>query len=93
MREYEFGTLGDVLAGRQNVDTIMVRCNSPDPDEEDMLFGYCSLQDGKLVSLDGDNYYLSETITEYHWESENDLIVWIEVGWSSGYWNPKEEKV
>ena len=82
MREYKFGTLGDVLAGRQNVDVIMVRCTSPNEDEDDMLFGYCSLQDGKLVSLDGDSYYLNEPITEYYWESENDLIVWIEVDWA-----------
>ena len=82
MREYKFGTLGDVLAGRKNVDTIMVRCNSPAENEDDMLFGYCSLQDGKLVSLDDDNYYMNETIQEYHWEDDNNLTVWIEVDWN-----------
>lgn len=61
---------------------IMARTNSPFPEDEDELFGYCSWDGKELISLDGDNYYLDQPI--YNWEydeSNNMLIYWFKVDW------------
>lgn len=81
MENNNFTTLDSILKGINNVKQIMVRSNSPYPGE-DLLFGYCSLEDGKLVSLDGDNYYWDDIIYNYEWENDDSLIVWKKVNWS-----------
>ena len=87
-------TLKDVLTERQlkNID-IMYRTNSPVDWEEDMLMGYCRYEDGKLVSLDGDSYYLEDFIVKHEMDTDSKgneyLVVWIESEWISV--NEKED--
>ena len=81
MESNNLTTLDCILKGINNVKLIMVRCNSPYPNE-DLLFGYCSLEDGKLISLDGDNYYWDDISYNYEWENDDSLIVWKKVNWS-----------
>lgn len=81
-------TLREILNGTNNIN-IMYRTNSPIPEEEDMLFGYCKYENGKLISIDGDSYSLDDMISKYEFvesdEHKNsiDLIVWIESEWSN----------
>lgn len=68
---------------------ISVRCNSPDEFEEDMLYGRCYYDPitDDLFSADGDSYSLDTEIEKYSvglLEPYNELIVWINVEWSSG---------
>lgn len=61
---------------------IMVRVNSPFPDEEDgMLFGYCAWDGKKLISLDGDNYDLNDIVTRYEHDLDGNLTYWIHAEW------------
>lgn len=55
----------DILTEKP-INCIMVRCNSPVPDEEDTLFGYCQWDGKELVSLNGDSYYLDEKSASIH---------------------------
>lgn len=81
MENNSFTTLDSILKGINSVKQIMVRCNSPYLGE-DLLFGYCSLKDGKLISLDGDSYYWDDVIYKYEWENDDSLIIWKKVNWS-----------
>ena len=75
--------LKDLLLKGEVVE-IMYRCNAPEYcDEEDMLFGYAKWDGENLYSGDGDNYYLNDVIERFEW-TDDYLIVWIEVMWSSG---------
>lgn len=69
----------DLLNGG-DVPLIMYRTNSPFEDEEDMLYGYCKYENGELISLDGDNYYLNDEIFDWEYNGEI-LTVWIDVVW------------
>ena len=61
---------------------IEVRTNGPFG--EDMLFGYCYWTGSTLLSLDGDNYYLGETVTKYEFdEMAGKLVYWIKSFWSN----------
>ena len=49
-----------------------------------MLFGYCYWTGSTLLSLDGDNYYLGETVTKYEFdENAGKLVYWIKSFWSN----------
>ena len=62
--------LRDLLTKDRPFD-IEYRCNAPKcDDEDDMLFGACSWNGKKLISEDGDNYYLSDVIEKYMWNEE-----------------------
>lgn len=61
---------------------IEYRCNSPFPEEEDMLFGYATWNGKKLISNDGDNYYLRDRVYAHEWIDSHHLTVWIEVKYS-----------
>lgn len=64
---------------------VMYRCNTPkvcQPEEMDMLYGYCKWDGQTLESEDGDSYSLADVIEKYEWCPElNELVIWIEVGW------------
>lgn len=50
-------------------------------DGEDLLFGYCHWDGNKLISDDGDGYYLDDVVVKYeYWE--NYLIYWFESKWT-----------
>lgn len=73
----------DIL-DKKPIGCIMVRCNSPVPDEEDMQFGCCRWDGKSLISYDGDSYYLGEEIYKYTFDTGIDgigLICWIHVDW------------
>ena len=73
--------LHDLLKKDEPIE-IMYRCNAPYDDEEDMLYGYCYWTGSALKSDDGDTYYLNDIIEAYKY-SDDKLIVWIRVEWSS----------
>lgn len=62
---------------------IEYRCNSPIPEEEDMLMGHAYWNGEELISKDGDNYYLNDRVYAYEWVNDLYLTVWIEVKWSN----------
>lgn len=62
------------------VDEIMVRTTGPDG--EDMLFGYCKWDGENLISLDGDEYYLSELVQKYE-NNKDSLTYWIYTEWAN----------
>lgn len=62
---------------------IEFRCNSPIPEEEDMLMGYAYWNGEELISKDGDNYYLNDIIYAYKWINDKYLTVWVEVKWNN----------
>lgn len=73
----------DILTEKP-ISCIMVRCNSPVPEEEDTLFGYCRWDGKELISCDGECYYLDEKICKYTFDTgidEVDLIYWIHFSW------------
>ena len=47
----------------------------------DMLVGYCYYEDGELFSLDGDDYSLDVSISNYEWGyadgNEGQLTIWL----------------
>lgn len=67
------------------LDNIMVRTNFPkcveDNTGDGMLFGYVAWDGEKLISLDGDIYYLDEYVTKYEW-ANGQLVYWIHSTWS-----------
>lgn len=73
--------LRDLLPKDRNIQ-VEYRCNSPEEDEGDMLFGFCNWIDGELIAGDGDNYYLNDVITRHVWDDDEHLVVWIEVVWN-----------
>lgn len=62
---------------------IEYRCNSPFPEEEDILFGYATWNGEELISNDGDNYYSRDRVYAHEWIDSHHLTVWIEVKWSN----------
>ena len=63
---------------------IMVRTNDPlNKNYDGILFGYVSWDGEKLISLDGDNYYLEEEITRWTWENDGSLTYWIHSDWET----------
>lgn len=65
------------------VKEIEVRTNASNelPYKDDMLFGYCSWDGEKLISLDGDFYDLGEEIYRFEYDGDG-LTVWIVSNWS-----------
>ena len=66
------------LLDKTPIELITVR--TYDPDGEDMLFGYCSWDGEKLISIDGDTYYLDDEIDKYEFDGNN-LTYWIKGEW------------
>lgn len=62
------------------VENIMVRVNAPENIGGDMLFGYCSWDCNKLVSLDGDSYSLDNVVVKYEFNGSG-LVYWKPVDW------------
>ena len=52
-----------------------------DPNGEDMLLGYCAWNGRSLISLDGDNYSVSEVVKKYEWHDDM-LVYWVNAIWS-----------
>ena len=44
--------------------------------EDGMLFGYCKWDGKKLISMDGDNYYLDWVVEKYEYEGK-EMTIWI----------------
>lgn len=76
--------VSDLLIDSPPIDLIMVRTN--DSHGGDTLFGYCRWDGNKLVSLDGDSYYMDETVLKYEWPDIGPvkLTYWIHSGWMEG---------
>lgn len=74
--------VSDLLVGAPPIDLIMVRTNLPHGG--DTLFGYCCWDGEELKSLDGDNYYMDETVLKYEWSdvSPVKLTYWIHSEWT-----------
>ena len=65
--------LRDILP-QHAVEVIEVRTNCPsDHDPDDTLFGYCAWDGEKLISLDGDSYFLDEEVYQYEWHDDGTL--------------------
>lgn len=60
---------------------IEYRTNSPLPNEDDMLFGYCMWDGFKLHSVDNDSYSVDDVIQSYRWDTPEDLVVWFKSEW------------
>ena len=59
---------------------MQVRINAPDGG--DMFFGYCHWDGKELVSGDGDDYSLTELISQYEFnEDKTELTYWIIGEW------------
>lgn len=76
--------VSDLLLGSAPIDLIMVRTNHPLGG--DTLLGYCCWDGEELKSLDGDNYYMDETVLKYEWPDCGpvNLIYWIHSEWTKG---------
>lgn len=75
--------LRDILP-QHAVEVIEVRTNCPsDHDPDDTLFGYCAWDGEKLISLDGDSYFLDEEVYQYEWHDDGTLTYWINRAWIS----------
>lgn len=58
-------TIGDLIKDK-DYDYIEYRCTAPDNwYEEDIFFGICKSENGKLIALDGDTYYEGDHIVRY----------------------------
>ena len=69
-------TVRDILPDHP-VHCITVRTNSPFTSEKDGIWlGGCAWDGEKLISLDGDDYYLDDEIYQYRWD-DGQLIYWI----------------
>lgn len=64
----------DILPGRP-INEIVYRMRGDGVEDE--LFGYCAWDGNRLISLDGDSYYLDEEILEYKYNDDGKLTVWI----------------
>ena len=73
--------LRDLLQEKYPI-TIEYRCNSPVPEEQDILYGYVFWNGNKLEPIDNDTYYLNDIIEHYEYKTKDYLTVWIEVIWS-----------
>ena len=54
-------------------------------DKSDILAGYCKYTSGKLISMDGDNYYLNDEMADYEFQINDGkplLTVWYESNWN-----------
>ena len=69
--------LKDLLGGRYT--SIEYRTHGPAG--EDLLHGYCYWTGAELVSEDGDVYSVEDVISDYHWDSDSDLVVWYQSKW------------
>ena len=68
---------------------VMYRTWGPEPEKEDMLFGYCTVKKKmsgfSIDSEDGDDYYMSDVISKYEYSPDyfkNGLVVWFDSEWS-----------
>ena len=52
------------------------------PDGEDLLYGNCRWDGEKLISLDGDSYYIDEVVEKYEFAEDGSLIYWFHSDWS-----------
>ena len=77
-------TVSDLLTGSAPIDLIMVRTNHPYGG--DTLLGYCCWDGQELKSLDGDDYYMDETVLRYEWSDVGPvkLTYWIHSEWIGG---------
>lgn len=67
---------------KRPVGTIEVRMNSPIEGEKDMLYGYCSWDGEKIISLDGDDYDENERILRFEENGDDSITVWVKTSWS-----------
>lgn len=76
------------LLDKKNYRYVEWRVTTPDyiTDQEDMLFGYCEIVDGNLISGDGDSYDEDTEVLRYEeWLSEDGelcLTIVEEVEWT-----------
>lgn len=82
MKHYANLYVGD-FCSPDNKLNIEYRCNSPIPEEEDMLMGHVYWDGKELISKDGDSYYLNDFVYAYEWVNDLHVTVWIEVKWSN----------
>ena len=72
------------LEGLDKMQPITIMYRTWAPDESDILSGYCKYEDGKIISLDGDNYSLNDKFVKHELrtiDGEPMLIVWYESEW------------
>lgn len=81
MRHFVDLYVGDFCSPESNM-IIEFRCNSPVPEEQDMLMGFATWDGEELVGKDGDNYYLNDCVYAYERINKKYLTLWIEVKWN-----------
>lgn len=75
-------TVKDILPDHP-LPCITVRTNNPFKDESDgMLFGRCAWDGERLISLDGDDYYLYDEVYRYEWSDDGSLTYWVRSEWT-----------
>ena len=66
-------TIGDLIKDK-DYDYISYRVTAPPGlDENDIFFGVCKSENGRLVSLDGDTYDESEEVVSWEEWSDEDV--------------------
>lgn len=75
--------LGEIIKGiKKKYTPLTIEYRTWAQDKSDVLAGYCKYENGKLISLDGDNYSLNDEIADYEFIITDDgkplLTVWYE---------------
>ena len=81
----EYMIIKDLIKNK-DYDYIEWRVTAPPQiDEEDIFFGCCKSENGKLIPLDGDSYFDDEIVVKYEeWSKDfvkNGLTLVVETEW------------
>lgn len=80
-------TLEEIIKsnGYKKYDPLTIEYRTWAGDKSDILAGYCKYTSGKLISMDGDSYYLNDEIADYEFQINDGkplLTVWYESNWN-----------
>ena len=73
-------TLSEVLKKYDNKDFTAIEYRhiiSIDSDDVDVLYGFAIYKNKMLMSADGDDYHLSDTILKHELYKDDWLVVWV----------------
>lgn len=73
-------TLSEVLKEYNNKDFDVIEyrhIKSIDSDDVDVLYGFAAYKNKMLMSVDGNNYHLSDNIIRHELYKNNWLVVWV----------------